>query len=517
MSRSYVQDWIESLGSEPNKKRRRLRKDSGNNNNDLSHPYDAPYAPSPSPSLTVSERDNAGHIRRSKRTGEDASAANVDVDTPTAFQCADETLNSKPQPASSIFSAQEPRKRPRQRPSRPPATGPIKGRFDLQRLEKPVRIEPVEDDGPDMLPADIRVLYARLQSIVCGPRPPSRGSDTGTDATAAAARSRVRRIRRQAIASMQHERDESGWNNMVHAPLLELAFESEPESKSKTKSNSKEQQRSREPSLRVEPAMSASIARDSIPRLGLRLPFTGSDDDDAGSVPAWSAEEEEEEKSTVESIGLPDSSATRPPSNSDSRKVDYVVVVDAARDAPLRKTIVELALSAWDEGAPAPAHVNQTIYPALSESLIAVSIVTGTGTGSPSADPLLRLAIWVAAWHRRMRELQSIRLRHCILTDHHDNEREKSARLISLPLLVVTGHYWDIYFACDEGGSITVRGPLRIGSTVTDAQLRVLLDSLKAVKSWVKETFYRGMCDWFMCHVDLVEGMGPRGARTASV
>ncbi|KAI1421245.1 hypothetical protein F5Y12DRAFT_38763 [Xylaria sp. FL1777] len=467
MSRSYVQDWINSLGSELNAKRRRLQKDT--DNIDLSYPYDAPYTPSP----TMSNIDDAERMRGGKRTAE-----NVDA----AAQPANDTPK-----LPSIFP---PLPHPPKRRSR--STSPIKGRLDLQKLEKPVRIDGLEDDESDTLPADIQTLYTRLQ-LISEPRPldcpPSIRSNNAVETVAAdALLSRIRRIRHQAISSTKYQRHECGWNNRVHMPLLELAFESESESDSEPDSVS-EEQCSWRASIRVEPAMFATISRESIPRLG-RL-FTGSD---TGSVLAWSVSEES--ISTGQSTSQPDPTPTR--HSSDSKKVDYVVVVDVVKDAPLKKIILELILSAWDG---ALAHVNQTAYQAISESLIAVSIETKTI--SSSRDPLLQLAIWVAAWHQRMGQLRTIRLRHAMRVNDNDLKQPK---LVSVPLIVATGHDWDIYFACDEGSSITLRGPLRIGSTATDLQLHTLLYSLKAVKSWIKKTFYRSMCDWFMCSVGRAEG-----------
>ncbi|KAI1147850.1 hypothetical protein F4825DRAFT_436041 [Nemania diffusa] len=234
--------------------------------------------------------------------------------------------------------------------------------------------------------------------------------------------------------------------------------------------------------------MSASIARDSIPRLG-KL-FTGSD---AGSVLAWSASEE---STSTGYSGQSDLPPARP--NSDGKKVDYIVVADVKKHVPLKKVILELILSVGDG---TPAHVNQTIYPAVSESLIAVSIETKTA--SSSRDPLLRLAMWVAAWHQRMYHLRTVRLQQT------GPENQKVLRLASVPLIVATGHDWDVYFACDEGSSIVLRGPLRIGSTATEPQLHLLISSLKAVKRWIKEGFYRTMCEWFVCDIDQVKATEP--------
>ncbi|KAI0868573.1 hypothetical protein GGS24DRAFT_206528 [Hypoxylon argillaceum] len=480
MSREYVQDWINSVIPSP--KRRRLEKESHDIH--LSYPYDAQALYTPPP--TMSNIDDTERVGR-KRTG--------DVLSKNAGIAATPPSNEAPKfpPAFPPLSVRGLRERlgggASKRRSR--STSPIKGRLDLQRLEKPVRIDGLEDDESDTLPPDIQTLHRQLLLI----DEPHHGGDSTSiesnpDAKTTAADavlSQIRHIRHQAIASTKYQRHECGWNNRVHTPLLELAFESEPDS---------EEQRRWTPSVRVEPAMFASIARDSIPRLG-KL-FIGSD---AGSVLAWSASEE---STSTGYSGQSDLSAARP--NSDSKKVDYIVVADVKKHAPLKKVILELILSVWDG---TPAHVNQTIYPAVSESLIAVSIETKTV--SSSRDPLLQLAIWVAAWHQRMYHLRAVRLAQT------GPENQKVLRLASVPLIVATDHDWDVYFACDEGSSIVLRGPLRIGSTATEPQLLLLINSLKAIKSWIQTGFYRTMCEWFVCDIDQVGATEPGRAGATGV
>ncbi|KAI0874101.1 hypothetical protein GGS24DRAFT_501121 [Hypoxylon argillaceum] len=80
------------------------------------------------------------------------------------------------------------------------------------------------------------------------------------------------------------------------------------------------------------------------------------------------------------------------------KNADYVLVLDIAEDAPVQKTISRLIQQISFLGGTA-AHVNQTDYPPIYKSPIAVSIETKTA--SSSRDCLLQLGAWVAAWHRR--------------------------------------------------------------------------------------------------------------------
>ncbi|KAI8627297.1 hypothetical protein F5Y19DRAFT_174772 [Xylariaceae sp. FL1651] len=473
MSRLFIQDWIDSLrrrstsehdtehdtepGPKPTAKRRRVDETQNSNRIDLSYPYDAPYTPSP----TMSDIDHK-LIRRGAKRGGGSFDENPDVFS--AIEPDPSTATPKP-PSLSLRGLKEPSSKRRSR-----STSPIKGRLDLQRLEKPVRIDVIEDDEIESLPADIRTMYSEINQVV------AHGIGAAISPSPAV-RTRLQRIRRQAMTSIQRQRHECGWNSRVHAPLLELAFESDSDSDDDSDVDSGWTR-----SFRVEAAMSASISRESIPRLG-RL-YSGGDLG-ASSVSGTSVSED---SITGQSISQSDTSTTRP--NNDNRKVDYVVVVDVIKQAHLRETILELILSAWDGS---PAHVNQTTYPAISESLIATSIETKTV--SSSRDPLLQLAIWVAAWHQRMYQLRSKRIQQV-------TSCQEDLKLVSVPLISVTNHDWDLYLACDEGDSIWIRGPLRIGSTATDLQLHALFGSLKIVRKWIRRTFYRSMCDWFVCKAD---------------
>ncbi|KAH8753812.1 hypothetical protein F5883DRAFT_356436, partial [Diaporthe sp. PMI_573] len=125
--------------------------------------------------------------------------------------------------------------------------------------------------------------------------------------------------------------------------------------------------------------------------------------------------------------------------------------------------------------------VNQTTYYPIRDSPIAVSIETKQDYSS--RDPVLQLGIWVAAWHRRMMSLYTA-------------PAPMRAKVVSLPLIVTTGHDWQVYFACDRDNSIEMYGPLRMGSSATLLDAYVLLASLSSLKEWIETTFYQAMRDW---------------------
>ncbi|KAK5637626.1 hypothetical protein RRF57_013341 [Xylaria bambusicola] len=493
MSRSSVGSWLESLEPSHRVKRRRRNTDGAHNTTD----HDFLYAYNvPNPPLAIeSNIDMPRPARGRKRPGDALANDENDIPSPlvndTPRTAADRTrqLISVPLQASSSKDSREPSP-----PKRPRSTSPVKTQIDLQKLEKPVHISDLdEDNATSVLPADIQPLYTRFQSasqqpastvpvevhakvLSYAPSAELAAPDASKIAAAEADLSRIRHIRQQALMSAKQRRHECAWNNLIHTPLLLLAFD-EPEPEKFEQSAV---------SVRLEPVMSVSIARDSVPRVQQR--FAGGDVD-SQSVLACSASNK-----SIDTNQASDLNSTQTQTNSDHRKVDYVVVLDIAKNAPLKQTIINLILSQRS-----PAHVNQTLYPSVSDSPIGLSIETKTVS---ARDPLVQLGIWIAAWHKRMNDLRMSRLRqHALLGEALAlaDSAPGDPRLVSVPLIVVTGHEWDVYFACDEGSTISIRGPLRIGSTSTVLQVYVLLTSLRAVKEWMKTTYYKCIVNWFMC------------------
>ena len=494
MSRLSVELWLESLESSHRVKRRRRNTDRAHDtaDHDFLYAYNVPNPPS------AIESDMPRPVRGRKRPGDALAHDDNDIPSPlvndSLRNAADRTrqLISVPLRAPSSRDSREPSP-----PKRPRSTSPIKTQIDLQKLEKPVHISDLdEDNATSVLPPDIQPLYtlfqsasqlpastvpvevhAKVLSYVTGAELPA--PDTSKIAAAEAGLSRIRHIRQQALMSAKQRRHECAWNNLIHTPLLLLAFqEPEPEPES-------EKSEQAAVSVRLEPVMSVSIARDSVPRVQQR--FAGGDVD-SQSVLACSVSK------SIDTNQASDLNSTQTQTNSDHRKVDYVVVLDVSKNAPLKQTIINLILS---QGA--PAHVNQTLYPSVSDSPIGLSIETKTVS---ARDPLVQLGIWIAAWHKRMNDLRTSRLRqHTLLgeTLTLENSVPVDPRLVSVPLIVVTGHEWDVYFACDEGSTISIRGPLRIGSTSTVLQVYVLLASLRAIKEWMKTTYYKCIANWFLC------------------
>lgn len=274
-------------------------------------------------------------------------------------------------------------------------------------------------------------------------------------------------IKHRATEAQVYQRNESAWNNMVHSPLLYLVFSSDVKVDATFLADIHNTTQSAAIHVRAEPVMSASIAGDSIPLL--RRSSSSNSTELACSVSI--------ESLLVSERSLTDSNLSLSMMRSRGVKVDYVLAVEFPEDTLLRKTIKEAI-----QDSPLP-HVNQTAYLPLTESPIAVSIETKTDTSAH--DPLIQLGIWTGAWYKHMYDLR----------EHLAGPGPKP-RLVSVPLIQVVGHQWQVYFAQDMGESIIIHGPIPLGSTANILSIYGLLASLEAVKQWVEGAFCTGLEAW---------------------
>ncbi|KAJ8129634.1 hypothetical protein O1611_g3995 [Lasiodiplodia mahajangana] len=302
-------------------------------------------------------------------------------------------------------------------------------------------------------------------------------------------------IQQQAGECVELSRHETGWNNFVHTPLLSLVFTD---------------RRKPPPTVaplavgtRLEAAMSATIQADSIPIIHrVKAPVRGEDaitdayilTIEGTQISKNAAEPDTDTIMPLQAQTTVNVDLTTAHSRSDAKRVDYVVVMDIFdENTGLKDRIEELNTYIWTEFK-APYHVNQTAYKAVADSSIALSIETKKALSQD--EPLLQLGIWTAAWHKRMSFFRQLLATFTIGAAPEWFQK----RLISVPLIQVVGHEWDIYFACFSN-QVTIYGPLRIGSTASMVQLYTLVASLQAIREWIKTAFRKGMEDWFVCGV----------------
>ncbi|KAK9781969.1 putative PD-(D/E)XK nuclease-like domain-containing protein [Seiridium cardinale] len=415
-----------------------------------------------------------------KRGGEE-----IDRGSPQAMEPHRLDLNRTPKPLR--ISLPSPTKRAR-------SNSPTKSRAGLDLLEKPISI--VEADY-ERLPEDVQALYASIEAAadykqgivpfevqerVLGRRFPAscfRQPAPDTTPSASATHNTLCRISKAAAKSARCSRHEHAWNNLVHTPLLELVFGSEDD-------DADQERRPDRFTAGFEPIMSATIAGDSIPRLsgigGLACTVSvSSTGDSAGQSRSSDARETPIRERDVD--------ITQVHSSSDSKKVDYALVLEMPDDSSLSNIVHTLTKEIAIKDKEPASHVNQTTYLPVQYTPIAVSIETKAQFSAQ--DPLVQLGIWTAAWHKRMDYLRD----H--LSWGSTSSSEQRLRLVTLPVIQVVGHQWHVYFAYDAGTSIVVHGPTTLGSTEKLLSLYALWTSLQAIKLWIETEFRQGMEKWF--------------------
>ncbi|KAI1144974.1 hypothetical protein F4825DRAFT_281138 [Nemania diffusa] len=298
-------------------------------------------------------------------------------------------------------------------------------------------------------------------------------------------------IRYEARAAENDEYHETGWNHLVHLPLLKLVFSSrtplydipsQARAKEDAQPNAQPETQPQPQSsvnVRVVPAMSATICGEYISAMASKTAAA------SGETGVTSLEDLETEQ------GVSGMDLYRQAYNRSDGKVDYVLAIDPLNNSPLQRVIsfyVDNEAIVRD----LYPHVNQTVYKTLRSSPIACSIKTRV----ESQDPLLQLGTWIAAWHKRMFYLR----RYILLESGLSVRRDRDCDLLpSTLLIVVANHEWRLFFACDRYNSIELYGPLNIGSTENIARSYALFASLNTIKAWIETTFSKGIGQWLMC------------------
>lgn len=117
--------------------------------------------------------------------------------------------------------------------------------------------------------------------------------------------------------------------------------------------------------------------------------------------------------------------------------------------------------------------INHTAYAPLRSSPIAISIETKTPDGSES-QTRAQLAVWGAAHLFRLDRLRAL-LPEC-----------KRPALPTLPLVLVSGVSWHLYFITLRGGKVMMVGSHALGGTQTLLGAYKLLHAIQALAEWTK-------------------------------
>ncbi|POS68888.1 hypothetical protein DHEL01_v212718 [Diaporthe helianthi] len=427
--------------------------------------------PASSHTSSVPRLPEASDIRNKSPSKRPIHAARVDLDeTPKVLRGRSRLIL---QPVS-------PRKARQQSAS--PNHSPVKSTLDLSLLEKPVAVAKLRANF-GRLPPDIQELvesveglryhrpfmpmevHSEVSSIMAhGGEGNPKASwfapafEEGGKQAALGELGTLLDIRHESFNASKFHKYEAAWNTTVHYPLLKLAFDDSSEQR-----RADERIRlglgpdlgpdpSRKPvHIRVENITNATVTGDCVPCLrDDRAPQTADEQvEDHVFIPAWSLHSLSS-SSVASSLGDEAGPAYPAPPlalrKTGHKKVDFAIVVDPEPGSTLHKAIEDIRLTMLrDTGLPWLTSMNPSNYGPLREALIAGVVETQVTTAS--TDPLVQLGLMVAAIHRRLHTLP-------VQGAAGPSAISKTGVLPPWPLLAITGHRWELYFACDGGSKI---------------------------------------------------------------
>lgn len=412
-----------------------------------------PTTPTTPPATTPDVDDEHFAKRRRLSLGQDGRerrgdggqpASLLDEQQTTPRQSAPETetlpLHTRPAPDS-----------PTRRRSRGWRSAAVKTTLDLQQLQVPVWVRGIADgrDAKDKLPADILPLYKSVRSVAIHRKAfiPAevrqdieaaygddaqthwfRPSDEST-ATARQANAELRALRSLLAAADRSKtlsRYEDAWNAEVHLPILKLAVSGRHGLDEDEDGQQRAPDDTQAPEVAAELVTSATITADAIPRFSVLGQRVGMGAEEEGSVLACSVSQSGVSNATS------GSGSAEQHSKKGSKKVDLVLVLVPTPSSRLHDAIARQFGS-----------VNQSLYGPLLRNPIACSIETKTTAAR--TDPTVQLGIWTVAWYRRM---------DTIWRSVHGEDTAGRPTIVSLPLITVVDHEWNLYYAVDGGDHI---------------------------------------------------------------
>ncbi|KAI0418798.1 hypothetical protein F5X98DRAFT_385929 [Xylaria grammica] len=289
-------------------------------------------------------------------------------------------------------------------------------------------------------------------------------------------------IYRRAVGCNKKRAIPEAWSHSVYWPLVEHVFSA----------NIGNDAAEREPLLEPVIALAASIPANLLP---VRRNPTGSTIVAAVSVV----------ECTDDSLSLNTSEDTRGDTREDTienqiagfrakgKFTNFVVTLNLSNGREQKLKAVFSQLAAYLDRECLPVHVNQTLCPSLLSNPIGLYIdINGD-------SEMVNNAIVVSAWYHRMAFLRSkwFELQGKSLPEPNPGD------LISVPIIRVNRHNWEVYFVRFATTGITIYGPVPIGSTDSIVQVYVLVASLRAISAWLNTKFNSGLQNWFSYAADV--------------
>ncbi|KAK2666918.1 hypothetical protein RAB80_017339 [Fusarium oxysporum f. sp. vasinfectum] len=308
---------------------------------------------------------------------------------------------------------------------------PVK-KSTLQLLEKPVYFVPIDDDAIRQLPEDILATYDRITEVV----------DDRINLLPRAVEEELRSMYRQSKLRPHYFFSHDDNKTPIHIQELAALRKIEQAAKTCQVEEASEAAWNVEvqgPLLELALEPFPSLSRDILTQARISRPF------------------------------VPEMKAASHYDFTRTKMIDWGIRLHPSQSTTAR--IQEILL-------PLPENqrsINQSTYGPVRFDPIAVSIETKTANGG-AEEARLQLGVWVAAWHQRIRTLM-----------------RPNQAIVTLPLILVLEHKWQLLFACDRGSHIDIVESVDIGDTKGLMGMYTVLSVLRTLASWVQSEY----ATWF--------------------
>ncbi|KAL3587998.1 hypothetical protein FPOAC2_13897 [Fusarium poae] len=308
---------------------------------------------------------------------------------------------------------------------------PVK-KSTLQLLDKPVYFVPIDDDAIRQLPDDILATYDRITEVV----------DDRINLLPRAVEEELRSTYRQSKLRPHYFFSHDDNKTAIHIQELAALRKIEQAAKRCQVEEASEAAWNIEvhgPLLELALEPFPSLSRDILTQARISRPF------------------------------VPEMKAASHYDFTRSKMIDWGIRLHPSQ--PTTARIQEILL-------PLPENqrsINQSTYGPVRFDPIAVSIETKIANGG-AEEARLQLGVWVAAWHQRIRALM-----------------RPDQVIVTLPLILVLEHKWQLLFACDRGSHIDIVESVDIGDTKGLMGMYTVLSVLRMLASWMQSEY----ATWF--------------------
>ncbi|KAK7428346.1 hypothetical protein QQZ08_005103 [Neonectria magnoliae] len=178
----------------------------------------------------------------------------------------------------------------------------------------------------------------------------------------------------------------------------------------------------------------------------------------------------------------------------EAKMVNFCLAVsDLDVQAAARRTL-QASIASSTQDLVIDRSINYTDYEPLTLRPVSISIETEASNGG-TQEGKAQLAVWVATHFERLRALQSFKRRQDRDAQRDECDHggapslEDEVIAMALPLLLISGSRWRLFFALDQRDTIDVLETITIGDTDTLLGCYRVVAALRELAAWSETTF----------------------------